>query len=220
VYNGDGNFNATGTGASTATALSQVVNKANTSSTVASSTNPSVFGRSVTFTATVSAVAPGAGTPSGTVDFKDGVATLASGVALSGGQATFTTSALSVATHSITVVYGGDGNFNTSTSSALSQVVNKANTNSTVVSSANPSVVGQPVTFTATVSAVAPGSGTPTGTVQFKDGTTPLGSPVTLSGGQATFTTSALSMAGPSITAVYSGDGNFKATGTGASTAT
>src|SRR5207244_4607589 len=107
VYSGDGNFNATGTGASTATALSQVVNKADTSSTVASSTNPSVFGRSVTFTATVSAVAPGAGTPSGTVDFKDGVATLASGVALSGGQATFTTSALSVATHSITVVYGG-----------------------------------------------------------------------------------------------------------------
>ena len=64
--------------------------KADTTTTVASSANPSTYGQAVTFTATVGVVSPGSGTPSGTVDFKDGSTTLASGVALSGGQATFT----------------------------------------------------------------------------------------------------------------------------------
>jgi hypothetical protein len=81
----------------------------------------------VTFTATVSATSPAAGTPSGTVTFKDGGSTLGSG-ALAGGSATFSTSALTGGTHSITAVYNGDGNFNGSTSSALSQLVGVANT--------------------------------------------------------------------------------------------
>jgi DNA-binding beta-propeller fold protein YncE len=76
-----------------------------------------------------------------------------------------------------------------------------AATTTAVVSSLNPSTVGQPVTFTATVA----GTG-PTGTVQFRDGAAPLGGPVTLSGGSAMLTTSALTQATHSITAVYSGD--------------
>jgi hypothetical protein len=52
---------------STASPLTHVVNPASTTTTVASSVNPSVFGQSVTFTATVNAAAPGAGTPTGTV---------------------------------------------------------------------------------------------------------------------------------------------------------
>jgi hypothetical protein len=119
------------------------VNKGDTSSSVASNRNPSVFGQSVTFTATVSAVAPGSGTPTGTVDFKDGATTLASGVSLSGGSATFSTSSLSVATHSITAVYNGDSNFSatgtgSSTATALSQVVDKADTSTTIASNHNP----------------------------------------------------------------------------------
>src|SRR5262249_6876561 len=160
-------FNATGTGGSTAPAFSQTVNRANSLSTVGSSVNPSVFGQSVTFTATVTAVAPGAGTPSGTVTFKDGGRTVST-QRLSGGVATFTTSALSVGSHSVTATYSGDSNFNAtgmggSTAPALNQVVNKANSLSSVSSSVNPSVFGQPVTFTATVTAVAPGAGTPSG---------------------------------------------------------
>ena len=54
---------------------------------------------------------------------------------------------------------------------------------------ANPSVVGQSVTFTATVTAAAPGSGIPAGTVTFKDGASTIGTG-TLSGGVATFSTS------------------------------
>jgi len=205
-YGGDGNFNGS-TGSLTGNP--QVVNKANTATTVTSSVNPSVFGQSVTFTATVSPVAPGAGTPVGTVTFLDGGSPVGSGT-LSGGIATFTTSALAVGNHTITTNYGGDGNFNGSTGSLTGnpQVVNKADTATTVTSSANPSVAGQSVTFTATVSPVAPGSGTPVGTVTFLDGGSPIGTG-TLSGGIATFTTSALSIGNHTITTNYGGDGNF-----------
>src|SRR5439155_6325615 len=140
---------------------------------VTSSANPSVFGQSVPFTATVAAVPPGAGTPSGTVTFTiDG--TPQTPAALTSGTATLSTSSLSVGTHTVTAAYNGDSNFNTSNSTAapLTQTVNKANSATTAVSSANPSVSGQTVTFTATVSAVSPGTGTPTVTVTFTiDGT-------------------------------------------------
>jgi Tfp pilus assembly protein PilV len=202
VYGGDTNFTT-----STSSALSQVVHQASTTTTVTSSANPSVYGQAVTFTATVTAASPGAGTPTGTVTFKDGSTALGTGT-LSGGQATYTTGALAIATHSITAVYGGDTNFTSSTSSALSQVVNKASTTTTLNSSANPSVWGQPVTFTATVAAASPGAGTPTGTVTFYDGSTTLGTG-TLSGGVATYTTSVLAIGTHSITAVYGGDTNF-----------
>jgi Bacterial Ig-like domain (group 3)/IPTL-CTERM motif len=79
--------------------------------------------------------------------------------------------------------------------------VGPGGTTTAVVSSLNPSVVGQAVTFTATVTGT-----TPTGTVQFKDGAANLGAPVTLAGGTAAFTTSSLSAGTHSITAVYSGD--------------
>ncbi len=58
-----------------------------------------------------------------------------------------------VSSHSITAVYGGDTNFTTSTSSALTQTVDQDGTSSAVSSSVDPSVFGQSVTFTATVTA-------------------------------------------------------------------
>src|SRR5206468_4179625 len=110
-------------------------------------------------------------TPSGTVTFKDGTTTLGTGT-LSSGQATFSTTSLSGGAHSITAVYGGDGSFNTSTSAAVTQTVNTASTTTTLSSDFNPSVFGQPVTFTAAVTSSA---GTATGTVTFKEGATTLG---------------------------------------------
>ena len=105
-------------------------------------------------------------------------------------------------THSITAVYGGDANYNGVTSPALSQVVNKTATTVTVASSRNPVPSGSSVTFTATVPAGA------TGTVQFLDGTTVLGTG-TVSGGTASFSTTTLSVGTHSITAVYSGDATY-----------
>jgi hypothetical protein len=202
TYGGDTNFNG-----STSTAITQTVNQANTTTALTSSVNPSVFGQSVVFTATVSAVAPGSGTPTGTVTFLDGATTLGTG-ALSGGSATLTTSSLAVATHSITASYGGSGSFAGSTSGAVNQTVNQDSSSTTVSSSANPSTSGASVTFTATATANSPGSGTPTGTVTFLDGGSSIGSG-TLSSGKATFSTSSLGVGNHTITASYGGDGNF-----------
>jgi probable HAF family extracellular repeat protein/YVTN family beta-propeller protein len=180
------------------------VQKAATSTAIVSSSNPSAFGQSVTFTATITSVG---GTPSGSVQFRDGGQPLGT-VALNAGTATLTTSALAVGSHAINAEYDGNANFESSASPALTQTVNKASTATSVTSSANPSVFGQSVTFTATVGVVAPGAGTLTGVVQFFDGTTPLGSQ-TLNQGRAAFTTNALAVGVHSITAKYVGDANF-----------
>ncbi|WP_326608936.1 Ig-like domain repeat protein [Streptomyces scopuliridis] len=202
VYNGSGSFNT-----STSPVDTQTVNKAGTSTVLASAPDPSVFGQAKTLTATVTAVAPGGGTATGTVSFFDG-ATLLGTATLSGGVATFSVSTLSVGSHSLTAVYGGDVSFTGSTSPVDVQTVNKAGTSTVLASAPDPSVFGQAKTLTATVTAVLPGAGTPTGTVSFFDGATLLGA-ATLSGGVATFTTSTLSVGSHSLTAVYNGDASF-----------
>ena len=204
VYAGNVNFNG-----STSSAVSQTVIQAGTVSTLLAAPNPSVFGQSVTFTATVAAVAPGSGTPTGTVTFYDGATLLGTG-SLSSGTATYNTASLAVGgSHSITVVYSGNSSFLGSTSSATTQVVNRASTTTTLIAAPNPSVFGQSVTFTATVAAVAPGSGTPTGTATFYDGATLLGTG-SLSSGTASLSTNSLAVGNShSITVVYAGDNNF-----------
>jgi hypothetical protein len=207
---------ASGWGNSSGTGAPQAVNAAGSSVTVGSSANPSVYGQSVTFSATVSATAPGSGVPSGTVTFKNGSTTLGSGTLNGSGVATFATSTLAVGSASITAVYGGSTNFTGSTSSILTQIVNADSTSTAVSSSANPSVFGQSVTFTATVTAAAPGGGVPTGTVTFSNGSTALGTSPLNGARQATLTLSTLPVGSASITASYSGDGNFNGSTSGA----
>jgi len=115
VYSGDTTY-----AGGTSPALMQMVNKLADSTSVGSSNNPSIFGAGVTFTATV--LSSATGTPTGTVTFQDGAATLGTGM-LSGGIATLTTSALVGGAHSITAVYAGDTSFASSTSPALTQTV-------------------------------------------------------------------------------------------------
>jgi hypothetical protein len=88
-------------------------------------------------------------------------------------------------------------------------VINKAQTSVSVVSSANPAAIGQTITFSATVHVLAPGSGAPTGTVTFKDGSTVLGTAGIGSRTATTFTTNSLAAGTHSITAIYSGDTQF-----------
>jgi len=182
---------------------------ASTTTTLASSANPSVFGQAVVFTATV---APTTGTalPTGAVQFSvDGTA-VGGPVTLNGsGAATLTSTTLAVGTHNITAVYTPDStSFTASSATALSQVVSKATlgqnglANIALNSSPNPSNMGQSVTFTATVPAGV------TGTVTFKDGATTLGTG-TISGTTATFTTTTLAVGTHPVTAVYSGDVNY-----------
>jgi hypothetical protein len=118
AYGATNNFSA-----STSPAWTQTVNKANSSTILASSLNPSSVGTDVTFTAVVNAVSPGAGTATGTITFTDGNAVLAT-VAVNGlGQATLLTASLTVDIHSITAVYSGDSNFIASTSAPVSQII-------------------------------------------------------------------------------------------------
>jgi hypothetical protein len=208
-YGGGGNF-----GASSGSAAVTVNPAATSTALAASPAGPAVFGQSVTLTVTVSAVAPGSGTPAGTVTFQDGSATLgtASLIVVNGAaQATYTTSALSVGSHSLSAAYGGSSAFSAS-SAALTQTVNPAPTGTALSAApAGPSVFGQPVTFTATVTPTA-GSATPDGTVTFADGATTLGT-VALGAvngtAQATFTAAGLAVGQHTVTATYNGSGNF-----------
>src|SRR5439155_2461988 len=87
--------------------------------------NSEIYGQPVVFTAVVAATSPGAGTPTGTVVLKNGATAVATNSLISG-QVSFTNSVLTAGSHSITALYSGDSSFNTNTSSALSQTVNKA----------------------------------------------------------------------------------------------
>src|SRR5262249_1800105 len=131
------------------------------------------------------------------------------GLASFNGQVTFTTSALGTGSHTLTVVYSGDTNFVGSISDVVTQVVNQAGTQTALTSSVNPSLFGQEVTFTATVTAVAPGAGIPTGEVDFFDGDTIVGIGFLDGNGQATLTTADLEVGVHAITVTYAGDSNF-----------
>ncbi len=207
TYNGDGNFVA-----GTSVSFAQAVNPDGSAVAVISSQNPAVAGQTVRFTATVSAAAPGAGVPSGTVTFYADGNAIGSAVTLSGGTAFIDTAALSTSTHTVTAVYSGDASFTTSTSGTLTQSQNQDPTAVALTTSASSGAYGQGLTLTATVTAAAPGSGTPTGAVSFYDVAT--GTPVfvgqgTMTGGVATLVNSTLHVGTYSITATYGGDANF-----------
>jgi hypothetical protein len=165
----------------------------------------STFGQSVTFTAEVVVVSPGTGTPTGTVQFKDNGSNLGAPVSLVNGKASYQTGSLSVGAHSLTAEYiPSSNNLGSSQSNTLTHTVAAAGTETVVVSSKNPSALGESVTFTATVTVKAPGSGIPNGAVQFKNGTANLGAPIPLgTDGKAAFTTAALPQGTHTITGVY-----------------
>ncbi len=203
-YSGDSTY-----APSTSTAVPVTVGQASSSTTIVPSTTTPVFGESVTISATVQAVSPGAGTPSGTVQFFNGSETLGTET-LSSGTASVTASTLALGANSITVQYSGDTNFMGQTSPATTITVSKASTLSSLTSSPSSPVVGQSVTLTTSVVAVSPGTGTPTGTVDFMIGSTSLGT-ATLSAGAGSITTSSLPVGSDTISMVYSGDTDFNA---------
>jgi hypothetical protein len=203
VYSGDGDFTAS----TSPTDVHRVWYASKTA--LSDSAVVSAFGQAVTLTAKVTAVTAGNGTPAGSVTFRDGATTLGT-VKLKGGKASLTVSDLSAGNHAITAVYNTNGTFGDSLSATDSHTVERTHTTTALSKPTNPSTAGQAVKFTATVKAVAPGAGTPTGTVTFMDGQTVLGT-VQLSGDTASFTTSTLAAGQDTITAVYNGDDDFAA---------
>jgi sugar lactone lactonase YvrE len=197
-YSGD-----TQDASSVSPALIQVV-KQSPSLVLTVSPNPAVVNNNVTLTFTASAAV---GTPSGAVTFYDGTALLYSST-LVNGAASYQTSQLAVGTHALTVQYAGDASDAAGTSNSVSEVIQQATTLTSLASSSASASVGSPVTFTATVTSVNGVQGTVlTGTVQFKDGATSLGS-IAVNNGSAALTVSTLTPGTHNIVAVYSGDTN------------
>jgi uncharacterized protein (TIGR03437 family) len=187
-YSGDSVY-----AAATAT-LVQVVNKSAPALSLAANPPASVFGQAVTLTAQ-------GGTSSGTVQFLDGTTAIGSASA-SGGTATLVTSSLAAGTHSLTASWAGDASSGAGASPAVSLTVSKAQTNTKLDISGS--------TLRATVTAVAPGAGTPTGTVKFVDSSTNLVVASANLDSTGVASTPTPSSAG-SIVAAYGGDGNFLA---------
>ncbi|MFD8097149.1 Ig-like domain-containing protein [Streptomyces malaysiensis] len=170
------------------------------------SPNPITVGQSVTLTATVIPLGPG--TPTGDVTFVITGGPTVTGT-LSGGTTSVTVPGLGVGAHAVLGNYNGDTNFSPSTGANVILVVQAATT--TAVSSApDPSTQGEPVTFTATVTPVAPGAGVPTGTVTFIIGAVGGGAFVQpLTAGTATLTLNTLGTGTAPVVAIYNGDTSF-----------
>ena len=173
-----------------------------TTTSLISSTSPSVYGQKVTWTATVTT--SGSVPPTGKVNFTWGnsIGT----VMLNGnGVAALTRSNLNAGTYPLTAVYVGDAANSPGTSSVLNQVVLQTTTSATLTSSPNPSTQGQAVTFTAKITSPTV---IPTGPVTFTAGKTALGT-AQLSGGKAKFTISTLAVGSTKVTATYYGNSNI-----------
>ena len=206
-YAGDSNY-----GAVSSPALGQTVNAAATTLGLSASSNPALSGTSVTFTATPVVTAPSQGAPSGSVTFSDGGNPIGTGT-LSGGTATFSTSTLAVGPHNITAAYAGTAAFAASASSPLSETISSTGTSTQLSSSANPVVLGQSVTLTATVS--SGGGPTPQGTLIFYNGATQIGTASLNGSGIGSFSTAALPAGTLNLTAAYSSSNGLNASTSG-----
>ena len=185
----------------------------NTTTSLQSSVEPSTVGEQVTYTATVSPTPDG-----GTVSFTDGGSTISgcgsAGVNTSTGVATCASTYSAVGSHTIQASYSGETDFGGSQSSSQVQVVDAANTATVLQSSANPSLVAQQVTYTASVSPVPDG-----GTVSFTDGGSTISGcgsvTVNISSGEATCQATYGATGSRTIQATYAGDTNFGGSQTG-----
>lgn len=188
---------STNTAGGTAT-LTQVVGLA-TTATLTSSVNPVGVNANTTLTVTLTS---GNGTPTGTVTFKSNGAIIGTG-SLSGGVATLVTSFKLTGVYTLVAVYGGDANHPSATSNTVLETVLNGATVS-LTSSVNPVFLDNPTVLTATLTSATAGI-TPTGTVRFFDGNTPIGSG-TIVNGSVSVNVSFVYAGSHTLTAVYSGD--------------
>jgi len=213
IYAGDANFAGGASAPQT-----HHVNQANTTTSVASSANPSNAGDPVFFTATVAPVFPGDGTPGGTVQFKIDGSNFGGPVPLSGGSAqSQSTSLLTPGPHNVEARYSGSTDFQSSNGQTTQTVNGLFSTSTALSSSQSPSVFGQSVTLTATVTSLL----TPNGNVAFFTGSTcgsgtSLGTQSLSSAGAGTATasvnlTSLPVGANQPLVACYPGNGTFGA---------
>lgn len=159
-YAGDANYNG-----STSSGAAHTVNRAAATVAITADTpDPSVVGQNVSVSAQVGVVAPGTGTPDGTVTIQAAGSTATCSFTLP--ASTCNLPIENAGSRPLTASYSGSSNFNAATSAAVPHAVSKANTSISVVSDTpDPSASGSPVTVTFQLQVSAPGAGTPGGTV-------------------------------------------------------
>ena len=198
---GNGYAGSTGSTTYTITAL------ASTTSLAATPASPQFAGTSVTLTATVTAGA------TGTVQFENGTSAIGDPVAVSGGTASISTTTLPAGTDTLNAVFSpttGNGYTGSTGTTTYTVTPLTLTTTSLVATPTSPQPYGTSVTLTATVT-----SGV-TGTVQFENGTSAIGDPVTVSGGTASISTTSLPAGTDTLNAVFSpttGNGYTGSTG-------
>lgn len=184
------------------------VNLASTTTTLSLPASADV-GAPASFNVNVAAVAPGAGTPTGTVTVSDGGVTNTCIATLSGGSGSCSITFNSTGTYAMVAHYNGDGNFQASVSSSQNLTVHGVATTTTLATgNPTPSVVGQTVSFSYTVTPNS-GTGTPGGTVTVSDTTDNISCTAQVSDGSCNITFP--SVGSKTLKATYNGDSNFDA---------
>ena len=205
TYSGD-----TDSATSISVPILETVGQIATVTAVSTDVNPANAEATLHLSASVSLV-PGAaadGALTGQISFFDGSKLLGTAAINASGQATLALSTLSVGTHAISADFLGSTNYASSTSPTVSQNVQRSGTQTSLTTNSAISLAGKPVTLQATVTGV---TGTPSGTVSFRDGSAQLGTATLDANGTASLTTASLAAASHTITAVYAGDANFTA---------
>jgi hypothetical protein len=178
--------------------------------TLSSSAGSTVFGESLTLTASVSLGGPGTGAPTGAVTFYDGAAALASVPLDPSGRAILTLSNLGLGVYSITAIYPGDARSSGGRSGTVVELVTPADTQVILVPHAI--MKGKKIAslnLTAEVEPLAPGGGVPNGMVTFRVKKKTIGT-AALSGGQAILTVKPGSVLNKSLTISYGGAAEFR----------
>lgn len=215
TYGGDGVF-----GASTSTGVPITISPESsilTFTTLALGSNGTLASASSTtfssefFLQASVAGSSGKGTATGTVAFTDsynGSTTTLMTVPLNS-QANLLVpeTSLGVGTHTLSANYSGDPSFTANGTSPVTVTVGKGPTQ-TILFVPTGALPNSSVTLAALIIPTT-GLATPTGTVQFYDGSNALGNPVSVIAGEATLTVTQMANGSNTVSATYSGDANF-----------
>ena len=196
-----------------------VINRGTPTLKFSYSPTPPVSGQTITLNATVTGVGT-APTPTGNVEFFDGTTMLNAGT-LQNGTTTVTGTVPTVATHTITALYQGDPNYNSvNSASTATGPTGTTMTTTALVLSGTAIPQGNALLMTANITPAATVNGTaPTGTVTFSAASQGVLGTASVTGGGAQLQITP-AQGSYSITAMYSGDGNYAASTSAASTVT
>lgn len=183
--------------------LTQTVVQANTTLSLSTTANPSIFGQPLTVTAKVTPAFTG--TPTGTVTFTEGAIVISTLPLDANSSAAIDLSSFPAGTHNIVATYSGDTNFKSSVSATISQAVFFATT-ITFTADSSRQLANSPLNVNVKVSSP---NGTPAGTVKILDGLVVLAQLKLDQTGSAVFSTTTLAGGTHSLIAAYVGDGFF-----------